>query len=106
MEKVSIKLRPDNSKAIFEKISETVFHATQHPDFEVQDIIKQQINFFLRDGYSVVLMASNFRKPKVFIANGHTMDSIYKVIQKKLKPLSPTPELYNMKTINLLSLYM
>ena len=60
------KLRPDNSKMIFEKRSGEFIVATQDARFEVSDIAKRQIQSLVREGYKVQLGYTDFRKPKIW----------------------------------------
>ena len=59
----NIELRPDKCHVIFEKMSDTLFIGTLDARFEITEIAKGQIRSFLRQGYTVRLGASDFRKP-------------------------------------------
>jgi hypothetical protein len=60
------KLRPDNCKVIFEKLSDDTIHGTVDARFEVTDSAKKQAEAFIQQGYTVVLGASDFRKPMIW----------------------------------------
>ena len=63
---VSEELRPDKCKVIFEKLSDHVIHATLDSRFELKDIVKKQMDAFVKQGFTVILGASDFRKPIVW----------------------------------------
>jgi len=63
---IPIKLRPDNCRVIFEKHSDDLIIATLDARHEITDIAKRQIGSFLKEGFTVQLGASDFRKPKVW----------------------------------------
>ena len=73
-----IELRPDNCKVIFEKITDELFIGTLDAGYEITETAKGQINSFVSQGYSVILGASDYRKPKIFIASGHNKEDIIK----------------------------
>lgn len=73
---VPIELRPDKSNVIFEKMSDQLFIGTLDARYELTDFAMGQINSFIKQGFSVILGASDFRKPKVFIASGHNIEEI------------------------------
>jgi hypothetical protein len=64
VEGVPLKLRPDKCKVIFEKHSDTLIIATLDARYELTNIVKRQIANFLKQGFTVRLGASDFRKPK------------------------------------------
>lgn len=78
MEKVEEELRPDNSHIIFEKVSEAVILGLQDPDYELTSIAKNQISYFIRDGFSVALI--NKGKKGIYLARGHTIEEVGRII--------------------------
>ena len=73
-----LKLRPDNCKVIFEKLSDQLFIGTLDARHEITETAMGQVKSFLSQGYSVIMGASDFRKPAVFIALGHNEEEIMK----------------------------
>lgn len=73
-----IELRPDKCKMIFEKISEQLFIGTLDAGFNLTETAKNQVSSFINQGYSVILGATDYRKPKIFIAPGHNKEDIFK----------------------------
>jgi hypothetical protein len=61
-----IELRPDKCKVIFEKTSDDTIRGTLDAKFEVTEIVKKQIKSFVKQGYTVILGATDFRKPMIW----------------------------------------
>jgi hypothetical protein len=76
--KAPIELRPDNCKMIFEKISDQLFIGTLDARFELTKTAREQVDSFINQGYSVILGATDYRKPKIFIHQGHNEEEIFK----------------------------
>ena len=87
MDKVSEDLRPDNSKIIFEKISDILFFGTVHPDFGITEIAKKQIDNFLVQGFSVLVMSTDNRIPQLFLNQKHKSDDIKNEYLRHLEKL-------------------
>lgn len=81
VEKANINLRPDKCRVVFEKVEDTFFLGTPAEDFELTDIIKGQINSFMKEGYSVVIMT---KKPMAFLVEGHTQKMLKELWRKAL----------------------
>lgn len=76
MEKVSIDLRPDNCKVIFEKISDNIFFGTLHPDYELTSTAKRQVLSLLREGISVLIVKAGQKSITAYIADQHNFQEI------------------------------
>lgn len=63
---IPVDLRPDNCKVIFEKHPDNLIIATLDARYELSETAKKQIASFVKQGYTVRLGASDFRKPKVW----------------------------------------
>lgn len=85
MEKVNINLRPDKCKVIFEKISDKLIFGTQHPGFEVTEITKNQVKYFMKEGFSVVIKNTKYKDAAIFLVEGHTHEMINLEIENYLK---------------------
>ncbi len=77
MEKVSKDLRPDKCKIIFEKVTDRIFFGTQHPDYEITETAKRQIDQFQKQGFSVIIKSSSIEKPMAFINKNHRPQEIF-----------------------------
>ena len=84
MENVNINLRPDKCKVVFEKLSDNIFFGTIHPDYELTLIARGQIKAFGQQGFSTII-SSKFKKPSLFLAEGHTEQQIKEEFEKILK---------------------
>lgn len=69
-------LRPDRCGIVFTKKSDRIFSGILVPGVEVTDMAKRQINSFLDQGYSVVLLADG-RRPHVMAADNLDPKSVY-----------------------------
>ena len=69
--KVSIDLRPDNCKIIFEKISDNLFFGTQDPRYEMTDFAKKQILSFVAQGFSVMISSTKYKNPAIYLSKDH-----------------------------------
>lgn len=85
MDKVTIKLRPDKCGVVFEKIKDTLFFGTLHPKYSLSQIVKDQIYFFNKDGFSVVINDIKNKNMIYSLAKGHTKDMIQETINQARK---------------------
>jgi len=81
MKEVGIALRPDRCKVVFERSSEKSFFGVQHSDYEMTKAAKNQIRYFLKDGFSVIIKPVG-RKATLYLADGHTSEEIYEEVKK------------------------
>jgi hypothetical protein len=81
---VTINARPDKCGIIFEKLSERLFLGTVAVETEVSDVGKRQIESFLDQGYSVVLVSPKKFINKYFINKRHKVKHIKKELNKKI----------------------
>lgn len=75
-ERVPESLRPDKCGIVFTKKTDRIFSGILLPGVEVSDMAKGQINAFLDQGYSVVMLSSG-RKPHVMASDGCDAKEIY-----------------------------
>jgi len=75
-----LDLRPDNCKIMFEKLSQRLFFGSQHPDYEMTVVGKQQIESFNKQGFSVIVKNNN--ELSYSLAEGHTIKQIRKDYDK------------------------
>jgi hypothetical protein len=61
-----IELRPDKCKVIFEKISDDTVLGTLDARSDLTEIAKKQIGSFIKQGYKVILGASDYRKAMIW----------------------------------------
>lgn len=76
MKKIHLDLRPDNCKVIFEKISDTVFFGTLHPDYELSTVVNGQIKSFGEQGYSTIIACSKWKRSLLFLSKNHNEEQI------------------------------
>jgi hypothetical protein len=72
----NIELRPDKCGVMFFKKSDRIFCGMPVPGVAVTDLAKGQINSFLGQGYSVVLLKIGER-PHIKLAEGHDENEVY-----------------------------
>lgn len=74
MEEVGEELRPDRSHVIFEKVDAEIVLGLQDPDYELSTLLQQQIEYFVRDGFSVALIKGE--KKGIYLTKGHTIEEV------------------------------
>jgi len=87
MKHAHIDLRPDNCKVLFQKWSDRLIIGLTYD--EISELVIGQINYFQKEGISV-LIANQIKKERYFyLAEGHTVESVeedikwrHRVIQK------------------------
>lgn len=83
IKKASTDLRPDNCNVIFEKITDDIFIGTIDPkEKRLQEVVKDQINSFLQEGFSVVLFNQRLDTPFIHPVQGVTANEVWTAIQK------------------------
>ena len=80
----SIELRPDNCGTMFVKKNEHIFSGIVVPGTQVTETAKGQIESFLSQGYSVVMLKLGER-PFVIPANGRSKIEVFKEYVDLLK---------------------
>lgn len=85
MKKVNINLRPDKCKVIFEKLSDSIFFGTLHPEFEISPIVKAQIDSFGKQGFSTIISSTKFTKPLLFLSFKHNEEEIREEFKKYIE---------------------
>ena len=81
--RVSIKLRPDHCRIVFEKINDRIFFGTRDPNVPPTYIGAAQVKNFTFQGYSVILFHNN--KFDIFLADGHKKEDIWKEYEDYLE---------------------
>lgn len=82
MVKSHVDLRPDNCGVVFEKINSTLILGSLDDELEnISDLVKRQIDFFIREGISVVIQKFNPHKFRGFIAEGAIKKEIIKALE-------------------------
>ena len=96
MEKVSIGLRPDKCKVIFEKIADDMFLGTLDPNSNLKSIVKRQIESFVNEGYSVVILSGK-NKPMIRPTKDKAAKDVYNNFVEivKAKKKHDSPIIYN-----------
>jgi hypothetical protein len=72
MDNVSSDLRPDKIHILFDKASDRTICAAQDPDYDLNGLVKSQIQAFLKEGFSVVVIKGD--KKTVYVAEGHSFE--------------------------------
>jgi hypothetical protein len=84
MDRVHPDLRPDRCNVVFEKLAPNVILGSSNIMLEeVSVLVYQQIDFFLREGISVVLQQFNPFNFKGFLAVGMKREEVIKVLGEK-----------------------
>ena len=72
-----IELRPDKCGIMFFKKSDRIFTGALVPGVPVTNVAKGQIDAFNQQGYSVILLNLEEKKPLIKLANGHNEQEIF-----------------------------
>ena len=72
----NLATRPDKCGVMFEMLSPRIFLGSLHPDYALNDVVKGQIEAFMKQGYSVVFSQKD-KKLKYYISNFHNNESIF-----------------------------
>jgi len=83
MEHSGEELRPDKCHMLFEKVSDKTICGAQEPEYELSDLVKRQIDFFLRDGFSVIIIKKGLKT--VYVAKGHSFDETKRDLNDRSK---------------------
>ena len=75
-ENIPESLRPDKCGIIFIKRTDRIFSGALMPDIKTTDLAKGQIDSFQKQGFSVVLISLNEKKPLLMLADGHDSDEV------------------------------
>jgi hypothetical protein len=83
MDRAHIDLRPNNCGVIFEKIDDKVFLALI--DKELNDVIKRQINYFLKTGFSIITL---FKKKLEYLpAKSSSVNALVGILKNRTENL-------------------
>jgi hypothetical protein len=80
MQVAHIDLRPDNCGVLFEKWSDYVIVGST--EYEITKLILGQIQFFNREGISVLVVDSNNNR-NLYLADGHTPEFVHKELENR-----------------------
>lgn len=83
MKNVSENFRPDNLGIIFEKLSSTLIFGTLMPNYNLNNTINRQIDYFLKEGFSVAIFSPDKRKI-IFPSLGKTIQDVENELKKHL----------------------
>ena len=97
MADVSINLRPDKCRVIFERVTDDIFIGTVDPNVErLNDDVRGQIQAFLNEGFSVVLFNQKIKEPFIQAAKGRTISEVWDVVKEEIKKVDArTSNLHN-----------
>lgn len=84
MENAEDELRPDRMHVIFEKIDEEIVLGLQDPDYELNNLAKRQISYFVKNGFSVALVKGE-EKEGIYLAKGHKLHEVGRVVNDRSK---------------------
>ena len=79
-----LSLRPDKSGIIFIRRAERIFSGVLMPDTDVTDVARGQINAFVKQGFSVILVSVSEEKPLLMLADGHDSNEIFNEYKEAL----------------------
>jgi hypothetical protein len=89
MSNVSINLRPDKCRVIFEKITDDIFIGTVDPDVKkLNDDVRGQIQTFLSGGFSIVLFNQKIKEPLIHAAKGKTISEVWDIVKEEIKKVN------------------
>lgn len=77
-------LRPDKCGIIFIKKNDRIFSGILVKGVPVTDVAKGQIESFRHQGYSVILVSTDGRRPHVMPAEGQDADGVFKEYKEVL----------------------
>ena len=83
-----IELRPDKCKVIFEKVDDSLFLGTMHPEYNEaykDKIIQRELMTFFDRGFSVVINSFTIEHPVIYPAKNKTMAEVWSSLQKQSK---------------------
>ena len=81
MEYAHIDLRPDNCGVLFEKWSDFVIVGST--EYELSELILGQIDFFNKEGISVLIVDQNEKTKKFYLSDGHTIPFVNEEIKTR-----------------------
>jgi hypothetical protein len=82
MKRVDIKFRPDKCHIIFERVAKDIMFGLLDSNNELDDQMKGQIQYFIREGLSVMIMKPD-EKPLLFVNRNRTAQSVYNEVKEK-----------------------
>ena len=79
METVHLDLRPDKCGVVFEKLADDVVMGAISNEYN-HNLIEGQVNSFINQGFSVLLVNHTFKQKRLFLTKGHTEEYVNEVI--------------------------
>lgn len=79
-----LSLRPDKCGIIFIKRNYRIFSGCLMPDIKTTDQARGQIDDFIKQGFSVILISLNEKRPLLMLADGHDSDEIMREYEEAL----------------------
>lgn len=77
-------LRPDKCGIIFIKRTDRIFSGVLLSNRKTTEVAKGQIDAFIKQGFSVILMSTKEKKPLLMLAKGHNSDQIMNEYKESL----------------------
>jgi len=85
MKQVSINLRQDRCGVIFEKVTDNIFLGTVNlNETQLKDVVKNQIDSLLKEGFSIVLLNSKIKEPFIYVSENNTANEVWKTFQQEV----------------------
>ena len=88
LEKAPIELRPDKCNIIFEKVDNSLFLGTMHPDYNEaykEEVIQHELAKFFERGFSVVINSFTLEKPIIYPSKDREASEVWTSLQKQSK---------------------
>lgn len=93
---LTIELRPDRCKIIFEKVDDSIFFGTmQYNEAYKKKVIKKEVVKLLKKGISVVFTSSTIKKSIIFPAKGRKMSEVWSTLQKRWREKNDNSLIHN-----------
>jgi hypothetical protein len=95
MENATIDLRPDKCHVIFERFNDHIFIGLIEQGYSVNNIVKNQINIFNNDGYSVFLKVVGSGSPLIMASKDKKAIDIYEEVMTTVTKKDGSCIIYN-----------
>lgn len=83
MERAGLGFRPDICHVIFERATINIMHGLLDPDYDLGDKVKQQIQYFVNEGLSVIITSAKWKEPRIWAAKNMTAKYVYDAMKEK-----------------------
>lgn len=89
MEKCHIDLRPDKCGVVFERIGEEIFLGSVDHDLKkLPNTVGNQVQIFVNEGFSVILINKNIPSPYIFASKGYTVEEVWDKFLKEREKIN------------------